>query len=56
MTDFLLCVLQYLLIMIILAVVGFCGGKVGVALRKKKDSKIDEQILEDISNEEELWR
>lgn len=42
MTNFLLCVLQYLLIMIILAVVGFCGGKVGVALRKKKDSKIDE--------------
>ena len=42
MTDFLLCVLQYLLIMIVLAGVAFCGGKLGVVLRKKKDAKKDE--------------
>ena len=42
MTDFLLCVLQYLLIMIVLAGVGFCGGKIGVAFRKRKNAKIDE--------------
>ena len=42
MTAFLLCALKYLLIMIVLAAVAFCGGKLGVVLRKKKDAKKDE--------------
>ena len=39
MGQFLLCVAQYLLIMVVLAGVGACGGFVGVKLRKNKDTK-----------------
>lgn len=39
MISFLVAILKYLVIMVILAVVGFCGGKVGVILRKRKDAK-----------------
>lgn len=40
MSQFILVLLRYLVIMIILAVIGFCGGKVGIMLRKKKDAKL----------------
>ena len=39
MGQFLLCVAQYLLIMVVLAGVGVCGGFLGVKLRKSKDAK-----------------
>ena len=39
MGQFLLCVAQYLLIMVVLAEVGVCGGFLGVKLRKNKDAK-----------------
>ena len=39
MGQFLLCVAQYLLIMVVLAGVGACGGFLGVKLRKNKDAK-----------------
>lgn len=39
MAEFLLCVLQYVLIMAVLAVVGGCGAFVGIRLRKNKDGK-----------------
>lgn len=37
--DFFMCVLQYLLIMVVLAAIGGLGGFVGVRLRRKKDAK-----------------
>ena len=39
MGQFLLCVAQYFLIMVVLAGVGVCGGFLGVKLRKNKDAK-----------------
>lgn len=39
MGDFLLCIAQYLLIMVVLAAIGGLGGFVGVRLRRKKDAK-----------------
>lgn len=39
MVDFLLCILQYVLEMIILAAVGCAGAFFGIKLRKKKDAK-----------------
>lgn len=37
--EFLLCILQYLIIMAILAGVGVLGGVVGTRLRRSKDAK-----------------
>ena len=37
--DFFMCILQYLLIMVVLAAIGGLGGFVGVRLRRKKDAK-----------------
>lgn len=37
--EFLLCVLQYLVIMAILAGVGVLGGVIGTRLRRSKDAK-----------------
>jgi hypothetical protein len=37
--NFLLCVLQYLLIMVVLAAIGGLGGFIGIRLRKNKDAK-----------------
>lgn len=37
--EFLLCILQYLIIMLILAGVGVLGGVIGTRLRKSKDAK-----------------
>ena len=37
--DFFMCILQYLLIMVVLAAIGGLGGFVGVSLRRKKDAK-----------------
>ena len=39
MGSFLLCVVQYVLIMAVIAVIGFCGAKLGISLRKNKDAK-----------------
>lgn len=39
MGDFLMCILQYLLIMVVLAGIGGIGGFIGIKLRKKKDAK-----------------
>ena len=38
---FFLDVLQYALIMAVLAVIGFVGAKIGIALRKKKNAKLE---------------
>lgn len=43
MGDFLLCIAQYLLIMVVLAAIGGLGGFIGVRLRRKKDAKIAAQ-------------
>ena len=42
MVDFLMCIAQYVIIMIVLAAIGFCGALVGVKLRKNKDAKTKE--------------
>lgn len=42
MGSFLMCVAQYVIIMIVLATIGLCGGLVGVKLRKRKDAKTKE--------------
>ena len=39
MGDFLLCIAQYLLIMVVLAEIGGLGGFICVRKRKKKDAK-----------------
>ena len=39
MADFLLCILQYVLEMIVLAAIGMGGAFLGIRLRKKKDAK-----------------
>ncbi len=39
MGDFLMCILQYVIIFIALAAIGVCGGFVGYKLRKSKDAK-----------------
>lgn len=39
MVDFLLCILQYVLEMIILVAIGCVGAFLGIKLRKKKDAK-----------------
>lgn len=39
MGNFLLCIAQYLIIMVVLAGIGTCGAFVGVKLRKNKDAK-----------------
>lgn len=39
MVDFLMCIAQYLIIMVILAAIGCAGGFIGVKLRKSKDAK-----------------
>lgn len=39
MVQFLLCVLQYVIIMIVLAAIGFIGGFIGFKIRKAVDAK-----------------
>lgn len=39
MAEFLLCIAQYLVIMVVLAAIGGCGTYVGIRLRKKKNAK-----------------
>lgn len=39
MGSFLLCVAQYVIIMIVLAAIGFCGAVCGVKLRHSKNAK-----------------
>lgn len=49
MTNFLLCIAQYLIIMVVLAAIGGCGAFLGIKLRKKKDAKkaVEEAAAED---------
>ena len=42
MGSFLMCVAQYVIIMIVLAAIGLCGGLIVVKLRKRKDAKTKE--------------
>ena len=39
MTSFLLCIAQYLIIMVVLAAIGVGGALIGIKLRKSKDAK-----------------
>ena len=39
MSSFLLCVAQYVIIMVVLAAIGMCGALLGIKLRKNKDAK-----------------
>ena len=39
MGDFLMCVAQYIIIMIVLAAIGVCGGAIGIKLRKAQNAK-----------------
>ena len=39
MVDFLMCILQYVVIMVVLAALGCLGGFIGIRLRKSKDAK-----------------
>lgn len=39
MIEFLMCILQYVVIMVVLAALGCLGGFIGVKLRKSKDAK-----------------
>lgn len=43
MSDFFMCMLQYVLIMAVLAGVGLLGGFLGMKLRKRKDAKGEQQ-------------
>ena len=45
--DFLLCILQYLIILIVLAAIGGLGAFVGIRLRKRKDAKTASQTAEE---------
>lgn len=54
MGDFFMCVAQYVIIMIVLAAIGFCGALIGVKLRNNEGRK--DKRIGDSSNEEELWR
>jgi hypothetical protein len=37
--DFLMCILQYVIEMIVLLAVGLLGASIGIKLRKNKDAK-----------------
>ena len=52
MGDFLMCIAQYLIIMVILAAIGCAGGFIGVKLRNSKDAKKAAVIEETVSVEE----
>lgn len=39
MGDFFMCVAQYVIIMIVLAAIGFCGALIGVKLRKMRTQR-----------------
>lgn len=39
--DFLLCILQYLLIMAVLAAIGALGAFIGIRMRKNKNAKAE---------------
>ena len=38
--EFLLCIAQYLLEMIVIIAIGALGGFIGIKLRKRKDAKV----------------
>lgn len=46
MLEFLLCVIQYLLIAIIIAAIGGLGMFIGIRLRKRSDEKKAKNTLE----------
>ncbi len=39
MTDFILCIVQYLLIAVVLLAIGLLGAFIGIKLRKASDAK-----------------
>ena len=39
MSDFFMCIAQYVIILLVLVAIGGIGGFVGVTLRKRKDAK-----------------
>ena len=52
MVDFLMCIAQYLIIMVILAAIGCAGGFIGVKLRKSKDAKKAAAAEQTVNSEE----
>ena len=52
MVDFLMCIAQYLIIMVILAAIGCAGGFIGVKLRKYKDAKKAAAVEQAVHSEE----
>ena len=52
MVDFLMCIAQYLIIMVILAAIGCAGGFIGVKLRKAKDAKKAAAAEQAVNSEE----
>lgn len=38
--DFLMCILQYLITLVVLAAIGGIGASIGIRLRRKKDAKL----------------
>ena len=43
--EFLLCILQYVLIMDILVALGIAGAFIGIRLRKSKDAKKEKESI-----------
>lgn len=54
MVDFLLCIVQYVIIMVILAGIGILGGFIGIKLRKSKDAKAASAKAEELPENKEL--
>ena len=54
MVDFLLCIVQYVIIMVILAGIGVLGGVIGIKLRKAKDAKAASAKAEGLPESEGL--
>lgn len=53
-SEFFLCIAQYLLIMVILAAIGACGAFIGIRLRKSKNAieATEETVAEENLEEE----
>lgn len=46
MGDFIMCIAQYVIIMIVLAGLAFTGAKLGISRRKVKDAKINNDSMD----------
>ncbi len=47
LTDFIMCIIQYVVIALFLVGIGFLGGFVGVKLRKNSDAKKAAEVTEE---------